>query len=81
MKLKVTCNGFGGEELTWLILSAASKASLFDLMEIGKATPIKSAPLRLMPTGHPDWKKSLLKLTGKNYRAQLLGKSIVAAHW
>jgi|TARA_R100000501_G_C2546723_1_gene63153 hypothetical protein len=44
MKLKVTFNGLGGEELTWLILSAASKAWLFDLMEMGMATPLKAAP-------------------------------------
>lgn len=44
MKLKVNWNGLGGEELTWLLLSAALKAWLFGLMEIGMATPIKAAP-------------------------------------
>ena len=44
MKLKVIWRGLSGEELIWLILSAASSAWLFDLIEIGMATPIKAAP-------------------------------------
>ena len=36
--------GVGGDELIWLILSAASKAWLFDLIEIGMATPLKAVP-------------------------------------